>query len=338
MTSYDFALQQYNTFGIDATCTALTRISNLDDLMAVDLAQDYLILGGGSNILCADYIPAHLLKNEIMGISVVSEDADHVLLRVGGGEVWNDLVATAVAKGWGGLENLTLIPGTVGAAPVQNIGAYGVEQDQLMVELSAFDLRDGVTVDFDVSECDFGYRDSLFKSKQKGRYFITHVTYRLTKRNHILNISYGAIEEELADADIQVPTIATISSAVAAIRVRKLPDPSMVANAGSFFKNPVVYQSLYRELVDRYPDLVYYPMPDGTYKIPAGWLIDQCGYRGKRVGDTGTYEHQALVIVNHGSATGAEIWNFANDIQRAVMDRYGVLLVPEVNRWGFIDK
>jgi UDP-N-acetylmuramate dehydrogenase len=331
----NFSLRDFNTFGIAAVCKELYIINSLEDLTDLPKDRTYKVLGGGSNVLCNDYIDASLIKIEIPGIEVVTQDDKTIDLEVGAGVVWHDLVQYAVSEGYGGLENLTLIPGTVGAAPVQNVGAYGVEQDQLMVSLRAYDLQTREAVSMSREDRQFGYRDSRFKSREKGRYVITHVTYRLSKVDHVIKTTYGAILDKLAEMDVTEPTIADVSRAVAAIRTFKLPDPREVPNAGSFFKNPVIPKPQFDDLLGERPDLVYYPLADDLYKVPAGWLIDQCGYRGKQVGNVGCYKNQALVIVNHGGATGAEIRAFSREIQRTVLDKFGIHLIPEVNHWGF---
>lgn len=331
------SLLPFNTFGIDASCSSLSIIKSEEQLLS-ELPLDYKethILGGGSNILCASHIQKHILKNEIRGISVEKEDDDYIYLTAGGGENWHHFVLHCLERGFGGLENLSLIPGTVGAAPVQNIGAYGVEQDQLFVSLRAVDLLSNKVVTFSKEDCQFSYRDSLFKSKFPGRYFITQVEYRLTKRNHILNTSYGAIEAELERKGVGPITIRAISDAVIAIRTFKLPDPSQVHNAGSFFKNPIISETQFDMLIRKFPDAVYYKLGNGEVKVPAGWLIDQCGFKGMVKGRVGTYKNQALVLVNHGGATGEELWEFAMEIQDTVRNRFGIELVPEVNLWGF---
>jgi UDP-N-acetylmuramate dehydrogenase len=331
------SLLPFNTFGIDASCSSLSIIKSEEQLIS-ELPLDYKevhILGGGSNILCASHIQKHILKNEIRGISVVKEDDDYINLTAGGGENWHHFVLHCLEKGFGGLENLSLIPGTVGAAPVQNIGAYGVEQDQLFVSLRAIDLLSNKVVTFSKEDCQFSYRDSLFKSEFPGRYFITQVEYRLTKRNHIFNTSYGAIEAELERKGVRPITIGAISDAVIAIRTFKLPDPSQVHNAGSFFKNPIISETQFDILIRKFPDAVHYRLDNGEVKVPAGWLIDQCGFKGMVKGRVGTYKNQALVLVNHGGATGEELWAFAMEIQDTVRNRFDIELVPEVNLWGF---
>lgn len=330
----DFDLSGHNSFAVAARCRELYRINSVQDLVEIPSGLDYLVLGGGSNILCGHFVDRPILKNEISGIRIVQETDTHIDLEVGGGMDWHDLVTYTTDRGYGGLENLTMIPGTVGAAPVQNIGAYGVEQDQLMVYLRAVDLQTRAIVTMHPQDCAFAYRDSRFKSKEKGRFFITYVCYRLTKRNHNIQISYGAIKDKLSEYSITIPTPVDVSRAVAAIRTWKLPDPNETPNAGSFFKNPVIYPQQFAELLESRSDLVYYKLSDCTYKVPAGWLIDQCGYKGKRSGAVGCYKNQALVLVNHGGATGKEVQAFSREIQAAVLDTFGIHLVPEVNFWA----
>jgi UDP-N-acetylmuramate dehydrogenase len=326
------SLKSYNTFGVDAHCAAFFVIDHQDLILSfldTSIAQPY-ILGGGSNLLIVNDLPYTILKNEIKGTEVIEENEAYINVCVGGGVVWHDFVLWAIENGYGGVENLSLIPGCVGAAPIQNIGAYGIEQESSFLSLDAIELESGNHLVFEHKDCQFGYRDSIFKRDLKGKLMITHVTYRLSKSPEV-NTSYGAITETLAQKGINHPSIRDVSNAVIEIRSSKLPDPKVLGNSGSFFKNPVVNASFFDALMTRFDKIVHYKLPDGTYKIPAGWLIDQCGWRGKREGNVGCYEKQALVIVNHGGATGIEIWNFAQKIQADVLDKYGIELEPEVN-------
>jgi UDP-N-acetylmuramate dehydrogenase len=292
-------------------------------------------LGGGSNILFTQPVTGLLLKNEIKGIAVTRTWSQKVHVTVGGGENWHAFVLWAVQNGYGGVENLSLIPGTVGAAPVQNIGAYGVELKDVMVRLRAVELETGKLRTFSKRDCAFGYRDSIFKRAAKGKYLITEVVFSLTRSRHRIYIQYGDIAQTLQTilGDEQQPTIADVSRAVIQIRSSKLPDPAQIGNCGSFFKNPEISAEQFQWIKARFPQAPGYPLPDGKVKIPAGWLIEQCGWKGKRVGNTGCYEKQALVIVNHGGATGPEVQQLAADIIQSVLEKFEVALEPEVNIW-----
>ena len=330
------SLRPFNTFGIDATAryfmeadsvTALQNALRLPEIQGLPL----LALGGGSNLLLTRDFEGFVLKISLKGIELVGEDEYFYYVRAGAGENWHGFVQHCIAKGWAGVENLSLIPGTVGAAPMQNIGAYGVELKDVFYELQALAIADSSLHTFSHSDCRFGYRESIFKYEAKGKYIITSVTFCLRKTPQI-NISYGAIRQTLEAMGIAAPTIADVSRAVIHIRQGKLPDPAHLGNAGSFFKNPEIPKAQYEELKIRYPDLPAYPteQPD-RMKIAAGWLIEQCGWKGKRVGNTGAYKNQALVLVNYGGASGAEIWQLAQQIQASVAERFGVQLQAEVN-------
>ncbi len=326
------SLQNFNTFGVQSFASQFVQVSNVEMLQQVLEMRfpKYYVLGGGSNLLLTGDLDLCILKNEITGIEVIDHLSDDVMVRVGGGVVWHDLVQWAVKNGLGGIENLSLIPGCVGAAPIQNIGAYGTEQESAFIALEAVDLQTGDTRRFEKNECQFGYRDSIFKRDFKERFMITHVYYRLSK-NSPLDISYGAIRETLDEMGIESPTLADVSKAVIAIRTYKLPDPAVLGNSGSFFKNPIVNLETYEILKDKRPDLVSYQVTDDSFKIPAGWLIDQCGWKGVREGNVGCYQNQALVIVNYGGATGSEVWNFAQKVKADVLEKFGIELQPEVN-------
>ena len=290
------------------------------------------ILGGGSNVLLTEDLKGLVIKNEIKGIYKMAETSDEVIIAIGGGESWHGLVMWAVENGLGGIENLSLIPGSVGAAPIQNIGAYGVELKDIFHQLEAIELDTGRMQIFNSNECQFGYRDSIFKNELKGRYFITKVILRLSKI-HQLNTSYGAVSEILMDSNIENPTIRDVSNAVIKIRQIKLPDPAEIGNSGSFFKNPEIEITHFQQLRSLFPNIVFYEISSGKIKIPAGWLIETAGWKGKRVGDVGTHEKQALVLINHGNATGIDILNLANRIQYDVIEKFGISLMPEVNIW-----
>jgi UDP-N-acetylmuramate dehydrogenase len=295
----------------------------------VFLNNPRIILGGGSNVLFTKDFEGLVLINEIKGINVKHETEDEVIVQVGAGENWHGFVLYAIEKGWGGIENLSLIPGSVGASPMQNIGAYGVEIKDVFFELEAMDIRTGEIKYFDKDACDFGYRESVFKKSAKDQFFITRVTYKLTKRNHKLNTSYGAIEAELEQAGVQ-PSIKSISDAVVSIRKSKLPDPKEIGNAGSFFKNPVIEEAQFQKLQKSFPDMVNYPSDSGV-KIAAGWLIDQLGWKGKTFENYGVHKNQALVLVNYGGAEGEQIWDLSQQIIDAVKEKYDIQLEREVN-------
>lgn len=289
-----------------------------------------LILGGGSNILFTKNVEGMVLKNELKGISLLHEDADFYYVCAAAGEVWHELVMHCVQNNYAGLENLSLIPGNVGASPMQNIGAYGVEIKDCFHELQAVHIKEKYTRTFNREECKFGYRESVFKHELKDQYVITSVTYRLTKKP-VYKISYGAIEKELEHMGVKELSIRAISEAVCAIRSSKLPDPKVTGNAGSFFKNPEVNAVHYENLKTTFPDLVAYPLENGNVKLAAGWLIEKCGWKGKRLGDAGVHALQALVLVNYGNATGKEIYQLSQQILESVSNTFGVTLEREVN-------
>jgi UDP-N-acetylmuramate dehydrogenase len=332
--AHQYSLKQLNTFGIAIKAKLYADISSENDLVsvfsdAVIKENKLLILGGGSNMLFTKDYDGLVLKISIKGISV-KEEGNDVLVTAGAGEVWDDLVKYCVAKGYAGLENLTLIPGTVGASPIQNIGAYGVEVKDVFESCTAFEIATGEIKTFNKAACEFAYRESIFKGKLKGKYIITSVTYRLSLVAN-LQTHYGAINSELERRRISDPTIAAVSDVVAAIRVSKLPDPSTIGNAGSFFKNPIVDKAVADELLSRFPDIPHYPAPDTRVKLAAGWLIEQCDFKGIVDGNTGTWKNQALVLVNHGGATGQEVYRFSEKIINTVQQKFGVLLEREVN-------
>lgn len=330
----NISLKNYNTFGIDANAKAFIEINGLAQLQKALELKAYpnkFILSGGSNMLLTKDIDALVMHINLKGIFIVEEDDNHVLVKVMAGENWHELVLWSLEKGYGGLENLSLIPGNVGTAPIQNIGAYGVELKDVFESCAAMEIQSGELNAFSLKECKFGYRDSIFKNEAKGRYIITSVTFKLTKKNHQLYTGYGAIEEELSKNGIVYPTIKDISNAVIAIRQSKLPDPKEIGNSGSFFKNPVVSKKSYQKLKKNNPEIPAYKLDDGSYKIPAGWLIEQCGFKGKRFGDAGIHEKQALVLVNYGNATGKEILEVAEMVQNTVNERFNIKISPEVN-------
>ena len=329
------SLKAFNTFGLEVNAEQFIYILSENDLF--DVIANHLaplkIIGGGSNILITRDISGYVLKNEIKGIEIIKEDINQVLVQVGSGEVWHLFVLWSLSHNLGGLENMALIPGSVGAAPMQNIGAYGVEQDSVFHSLTAIDLNTGSRKTFLKDECKFGYRDSIFKNEAKDQYFITNVNYLLNKKKHILHIDYGAIKDVIDLKDIKLPTIHDVSSAVIEIRQSKLPDPALIGNAGSFFKNPVISVMKYESLKEKYIDLLSYPISESEVKIPAGWLIEKSGYKGKIYGNIGVHKNQALVLVNYGDGLGNDIYNLAIEIQKTVFDTFGIKIQTEVNIW-----
>lgn len=327
-------IQNYNTFGLSAKAEHFVRISNVQEARAICLLdfEEKRVLGGGSNILFANNIKGLLIKNEIKGKSL-RHFTNKVQITVGGGVNWHEFVLWAVEHDFGGVENLSLIPGTVGASPIQNIGAYGVELKDVFVKCKALNLKTGKSRTFTKKTCAFGYRDSFFKNEGKGKWLIYEVTFTLTKNKHRKNTSYGAIQKTLELKGVSHPTISDISEAVIEIRTSKLPDPKKIGNCGSFFKNPEVEAAFFQKLKSNNPNIPSYPMPSGKIKVPAGWLIEQCGWKGKRVGNTGCYKHQALVLVNHGGAKGKEVSDLAHAIIESVQQKFEIRLTPEVNLW-----
>src|ERR1035437_559232 len=331
----NFSLKNLNTFGIDSTAKYFTEFKTVEELREILLDEDLknipeFILGGGSNILfCKDY-DGLVLKNSIKGIDIDAEDENHVYIKTGGGEEWHKLVLFAVNNGYAGIENMSLIPGSVGAGPIQNIGAYGVELKDVLVEVEAIEIETGHLRRFTNEDCKFGYRNSIFKDEAKGKYIITSTTIRLNK-HPVLNTKYGAIEEEIKKMGVNQISIKAISDAVINIRQSKLPDPNKTGNAGSFFKNPEIKIEQFDKLKESFLHIIAFDTVDGNKKLAAGWLIEQCGWKGKRIGDAGVHPNQALVLVNYGNATGNEILTLANDILKSVFEKFGVELETEVN-------
>ncbi len=323
------SLKQYNTFGIDVLAQQFSRFHSVDDLSELPSDTSLLVLGGGSNLLFTKNVEGLVLKNDIKGIDIVEENDNDVVIRAGAGENWHKLVMHTVQHGYGGMENLSLIPGNCGASPMQNIGAYGVEIKDIFHSLEAYHIFDRSLVRFELKDCDFGYRESVFKNKFKGKFIITSVSYKLNKKP-IVNTSYGAISQELEKMGIKDPGIRDVSNAIINIRSSKLPDPGKIGNAGSFFKNPMVSMEEYENIKSSYPSAPAYPSGDKV-KLAAGWLIEQCGWKGYRKGDAGCYEKQALVLVNYGSANGAEIYDLSEEILQSVKNKFGVTLEREVN-------
>jgi len=328
------SLKEYNTFGIDCAAKYFISISSQEELLETlksKLHSKLFILGGGSNMLLTKDIDALVLHINLKGIKVVNETNHHVFLKVSAGENWHEFVQYCINNNFGGIENLSLIPGNVGTAPIQNIGAYGVELKDVFESCSAINIKTLKNEEFSNSDCKFGYRNSIFKNEVKGKYIITDVTFKLTKNEHTKSISYGAIKNELAAHNIEDPNISDISKAVIAIRESKLPDPKKLGNSGSFFKNPIVDFAAFNLFSKQFPEAPFYKISDTSYKIPAGWLIEQSGFKGKQFGDAGVHKNQALVLVNYGNATGEEIWNLALKIQAKVKEDFNITIEPEVN-------
>ena len=330
-----YSLSKLNTFGLSVIAENYAEAHDLDELKLILKSgfKPIHILGGGSNVLLTKNVKGLVLKNEIKGIDIIDETYEQAIVAVGGGELWHELVCWAIKNNLGGIENLSLIPGSVGAAPIQNIGAYGVELKDVFEKLEAVELTTGKLKVFDKNDCRFGYRDSVFKNKLKGKYFITKIFLKLNKKPHQLNTSYGAIKNILIEKNIENPTILDVSNAVINIRKSKLPDPQKIGNAGSFFKNPEIEMAHFIQLKKKFTDIPKYDLPNGKVKVPAGWLIEKAGWKGKRIGDTGVHKKQALVLVNYGNAKGEEIKKLAADIQESVKNRFNILLVKEVNIW-----
>lgn len=336
----NISLRPYNTFGIDAKARYFSTFSN-DDELAELITQNSpkesfrtklktFVLGGGSNILFTKDFDGLVLKNEVKGIEVVHEDPEYVYVKAGAGENWHQFVLHCLSHNWAGVENLSLIPGNVGASPIQNIGAYGVELDDVFLSLEAFHLFDKKVHTFTKADCEFAYRDSIFKNKYKNEFAILSVTLQL-KKHPVFHTSYGAINEELEKMGVKELTIQAISQAVINIRRSKLPDPDKIHNSGSFFKNPEVPIKKHEELRSKFPDIIAYPMSKMTVKLAAGWMIEQCGWKGCRQGDAGVHAKQALVLVNYGNATGKEIYDLSEKILQGVNKKFGVVLEREVN-------
>lgn len=329
----NISLLPYNSFHLEVNAAEFLPVKSIDelkDLLDRPGLTPQLILGGGSNLLLTRNVDGLVIKIDITGIEEVKEDNNHIYVRAGAGENWHAFVLYTMSRNWGGLENLSLIPGNVGAAPIQNIGAYGVELKDIFYELEAYDRKEKKIYSFGLNDCLFSYRDSKFKSVEKGRYIILNVTFILNKIP-VLKTNYGAIREELKKMGVQSPTIQDVSKAVIKIRHSKLPDPQEIGNAGSFFKNPVVEQKVFLNLSAKYPGMPSYPHEDKFVKLAAGWLIEQCGWKGYRKDDAGVHKDQALVLVNYGKATGKDIYELSEKIMTSVHKKFGVMLEREVN-------
>ena len=357
MINENISLRTYNTFGINVMARYFATFGTAEELGELldwsgerglgepggghraeragqsgnGGARQRIVLGGGSNILFTQDVDGVVLRNEVKGIELVDEDEDYVYVRAGAGEVWQEFVEYCIGRGWAGVENLSLIPGSVGAAPMQNIGAYGVELKDVFYELEAWHIEERKIYTFSLNDCEFGYRESVFKRRYRDQFVILHVTFRLAKKP-VFHTSYGAIKEELERMGVRELSIRAVSDAVVAIRRSKLPDPAVIGNAGSFFKNPTIPDEQYDILQAEYPAIVgYHTTGTDTTKLAAGWLIEQCGWKGFRRGDAGVHARQALVLVNYGGATGREIYDLSEEVLQSVREKFGVELEREVN-------
>ncbi len=332
----NISLKPFNTFGIDVSAEYFVELEHA--AMLEEIANDAALpkqvhaLGGGSNILLSKAVSGLVVHNKLKGIVIEKEDSEHVWLRVEAGEIWHKLVMYAISNGWAGIENLALIPGTVGAAPIQNIGAYGVEAKETIESVTGWHWEERAFIDYTNADCNFGYRDSIFKGRLKDKIFISSVIFKLNKKP-TFHTAYGPIQHELERMNIAELSIKAIADAVIAIRSSKLPDPKKIGNAGSFFKNPAISTEHFEMLQTNYPGIPCYPFSETMMKVPAGWLIEQCGWKGYRKGDTGVHEKQALVIVNYGKASGEEIWALSGEIMQSVKERFGINLEREVQVW-----
>jgi UDP-N-acetylmuramate dehydrogenase len=330
----NFSLKNYNTFGIEAKAKKFVAVHSIAELTSVleqNKSETTFILGGGSNMLLTQDIEALVIHIDLKGKRVIDENKDYVWVESQAGENWHDFVLWTIDQNFGGLENMSLIPGNVGTTPVQNIGAYGTEIKNTFVSCTALTTVSQKLKTFTKEECHFGYRESIFKNEVKDQYIITSVVYKLTKHNHKINTSYGDITNELAKKNITNPNLKEISNAVIAIRKSKLPDPKELGNSGSFFKNPILLKTDFEKIHLQFPEMKYYDVSETEVKVPAGWLIEQAGFKGKRFGDAGIHKNQALVLVNYGKATGQEILNVSKDIQETIFKTFGIHIEAEVN-------
>jgi len=328
----NISLKTYNTFGIDVNAKQFVDITSLDELKELlTTEKDFYILSGGSNILFTKDIDKLVIHLNLKGKEILRSTENDIYIKVQAGENWHEFALWCIEHNYGGVENLALIPGNIGTTPIQNIGAYGVEVKDIIYEVEGFEINSNTTKLFTNKECGFGYRNSIFKNEKKGNYIITSVTFKLTKGIHKLNSSYGAIQSELKKNAIKNPTIKDISDAVIAIRQSKLPDPKEIGNSGSFFKNPVISIADFEKLQKKNPKVPHYIISADEVKVPAGWLVEQCGFKGKRFGDAGVHKNQALVLVNYGNATGKEILELSKKIQKSVFEKFTILLEAEVN-------
>jgi len=326
----NISLKKYNTFGIQANAKRFVTVNSVNELSEIiKVEKDIFLLGGGSNMLLTSDIEKLVVHLNLKGIIVNDTEKDDVFVTAEAGENWHEFVLWCISQNYGGLENLSLIPGNVGTSPIQNIGAYGVEIKDTFHQLEAIEIETGVHKIFKNEDCKFGYRNSIFKNELKNKYIIINVTFKLTKNKHKTNTSYGAITTLLENKE--APTIKNISDAVISIRQSKLPNPKEIGNSGSFFKNPIIDAISFKIIKEKYPEIPHYIISNTEVKIPAGWLIEQCGFKGKRFGDTGVHNKQALVLVNYGNATGQEIYNLAQRIQKKVKESFNITLDIEVN-------
>jgi len=329
-----FSLKNYNTFGIEAKAKQFVAVHTIEDLRLVleqNSAEKKFVLGGGSNMLLTQDIDALVIHIDLKGKKIIQENDDCVWVACQAGENWHEFVLWTLQQNFGGLENMSLIPGNVGTTPVQNIGAYGTEIKDTMVSCTAMKIDSQDMKTFSNADCHFGYRESIFKQEAKDQFIITSVVFQLTKRNHKINTAYGDIQAELSKNGINNPTIQDVSNAVIAIRQSKLPDPKELGNSGSFFKNPILLKSDFEKIHAKFPEMKYFEISETEVKVPAGWLIEQAGFKGKRFGDAGIHKNQALVLVNYGNATGQEILNVSKDIQETIFNTFGIRIEAEVN-------
>ena len=328
------SLKNFNSFGVDAISSDF-NVANSEQEIIEYLNEikfsNPIILGGGTNILFKSNIDKSLLKIEIKGIKIINETNNYVDVSVGAGEIWDNLVNWSIEKNYGGLENLSFIPGNVGSAPIQNIGAYGVELKDTFLQCRAISIDSGLLRIFEQKECDFSYRSSIFKEELKNKYIISNVTFRLSKINHKINFSYEPLKIDLKNKSISSPTIKDISKSVIEIRSSKLPDPKVIGNCGSFFKNPIINKIDFKKLVENENDVPFFDISENEIKIPAAWLIEKCGFKGLKVGNTGVHKKHALIIISNGKATGKEIFDFSQRIKNEVLRKFNILLEEEVN-------
>lgn len=331
----NYPLLKLNTFGVDVKAKYFVSINTINKLIEVTKTNVFkdlqlLILGGGSNILFTKDFDGLVILNNIKGKEIIDQNQKSIFLKIGAGENWHELVMYCVDNGWGGIENLSLIPGNTGTAPMQNIGAYGVEIKETFVELEALEISSGKIVKFNNSDCEFGYRESVFKNKMKNQYIILNITLEL-KKNPVININYGDVKAILETQNIKNPAIKEVSNAIISIRQSKLPDPKKIGNSGSFFKNPIVTLNQLELIKKKYPNVVNYEINENEFKIAAGWLIERAGWRGKKFNNYGVHEKQALVLVNYGLANGMEIFDLSEKIILDIKDKFGITLEREVN-------
>lgn len=330
----NFSLKKYNTFGIEAKAKQFVAVHHLDELSKVlrdHKTEKKFILGGGSNMLLTQDIDALVIHIDLKGKKIIDENEDFVWIESMAGENWHELVLWTIEQNFGGLENMSLIPGNVGTTPVQNIGAYGAEIKDTFVSCEAMNIQTQIIQKFTNKECHFGYRESIFKHEAKDKFIITSVVFKLTKKNHKISVAYGDIQNELAKNGIENPTIKDVSNAVIAIRNSKLPNPKELGNSGSFFKNPVISKDQFLKVQAQFPDVKYFEVGENEIKVPAGWLIEHAGLKGYRKDDAGVHKNQALVLVNYGNATGQEILALSKYVQKTVFDKYGIAIEAEVN-------